>query len=50
MTERERVLEQIDRLRQLLSLEKDAAVKPAIERLLKFYEAKLAVMDAAPMP
>jgi hypothetical protein len=48
MDDRTRIIEQIDRCRQLAEWEKDATAKAAIERLMRFYESKLALLDAAP--
>lgn len=48
MDRRAEILAQIDRCHQLSSMEKDIEAKAAIGRLLKFYEAKLARLDAEP--
>jgi hypothetical protein len=45
---RQRVLEQIERLTQLASREKDATLRGALVRLKAFYEAKLAFRAQAP--
>jgi hypothetical protein len=48
MDERARIVDQINRCRQLAEWEKDTTAKAAIERLMRFYESKLALIDAAP--